>query len=99
MRSIMRHSPTAKSIITRQHLPKLAFGILALAGTLYIGIECVYAAQNQPLSASGAQAKIYSIGKEELKAYDDFMLESDPQKRAAKLYEFIQKYPKSPTSA
>ncbi len=97
MRRFIQYSSNAKFIAKLHHLPGLALGLLALAGMLYIGtdVKCVYAAQNPSRSVSGAQVHIHSIAKDEYKAYNAALLESDPQKRAARLYEFIQKYSKS----
>ena len=72
----------------------VAFTILALAGIERSDIHA-FNVQNAP-QASDESVKIYSLGKEENDSFDAAMQESDPKKRAAKLYEFIQKYPQSP---
>jgi len=83
-------------IATRDPSP-WAFAILVLAGALCTnaGANCILSAQDRPNAASGAQVQVTSISVEEFNNYNAAMNESDPQKRAAKLYAFVQKYPKS----
>ena len=52
--------------------------------------------QDKPVSASSGQVSVYSISNEESSAYDAAMGEQDAQKRAEKLYDYIQKFPQSP---
>jgi hypothetical protein len=69
-------------------------GLMAINAIQCCAISA-FEGQNKP-TVSGEPSVIYSAGKEEFDAYDAAKKESDPQRRAAKLYEFIQKYPKSP---
>ena len=78
--------------ITRD-LPRLLLGMLASAAILFTS-----AAANPALAAgvaSASQGQASYIDEEEEKAYRAATKEPDEKKRAAKLYEFIQKYPKS----
>jgi tetratricopeptide (TPR) repeat protein len=78
--------------ITRD-LTRLLLGMLALAAILFAN-----AAANPALDAgvaSAGQGQTSYIDEEEENAYRAATKEPDEKKRAAKLYEFIQKYPKS----
>jgi hypothetical protein len=81
-------------------LTALPLGIMALAAILFLGAGSSFAQadQNQPnpnISSQG-QVDVYSISDEEYNAYNTARQEPDPHRRAEGLFEFIQKYPKSP---
>jgi len=72
----------------------MVIGLLALE-LIECGSICAFDLQNKS-AASDETTGIYSAGDEEYNVYNSAINESNPQKRAAKLYEFIQKYPRSP---
>ena len=94
---IMPHLPGVRVKTITRDLPWWALGMLALAGMLYTSptANCVLAEQNQPNNVSGGQVDIYTISDDEYNAYTAAEQEPDPQKRALKLLDFLQKYPKS----
>jgi tetratricopeptide (TPR) repeat protein len=78
-------------------LPTLPLQILALAAVIFTGIATVRAdaGQAQVAVASGGQVVTSYVNDDENNAYYAAKSEPDPQKRAMKLFEFVQKYPKS----
>jgi tetratricopeptide (TPR) repeat protein len=74
--------------------PLLALGMLVLAGHRPLNAIAASDQDNPAVTATG-QVSVHLIGAEELSAYESAMGEQDPQKRADRLYEFIQKYPQS----
>jgi tetratricopeptide (TPR) repeat protein len=73
-------------------LPVCFLRISALAAILFAGAAAhrVFAYQGQ------CKIDVKFISEAEYNAFDAAKQESDPQKRASKLFDFIQKYPKSP---
>jgi tetratricopeptide (TPR) repeat protein len=72
-----------------------ALGMLVLAG-MNSPLAAAGGDQDKPGATSSGQVSVYSISNEESSAYDAAMSEQDAQKRAEKLYDFIQKFPQSP---
>jgi tetratricopeptide (TPR) repeat protein len=73
-------------------------GMLALAVALSVGIAAgsARADEKKPSPAAPGQTQGAFIEEDELNAYRAAKMEPDPHKRATKLMEFLQKYPKSP---
>jgi tetratricopeptide (TPR) repeat protein len=77
-------------------LPGVLLGILALSLFLSAAVRNARAESAGSHAAAHAQEVGKYLDEEEIKAYDEAKKEPDPQKRALKLLEFLQKYPKSP---
>ncbi len=73
----------------------LAHLLLMFGGLVVAGLSNANASAFDD-QASNSQVSVYTISDEESGAFDAAMREADPQKRAEKLYDFIQKYPQSP---
>ncbi len=75
----------------------LPLGALALAVILFGGAATGHAAADvtEENAIFGEQSQGSLVSEEEENAYRAARRETDPQKRAQKLFEFIQKYPKS----
>ena len=92
-----RHLHCVKAIPIILVLAGLPLGTLVLAAVLFSSAAVNRASANeaQEKADSGGQIQIFLIPEEEENAYRAAKREPDPQKRAQKLFEFIQKYPKS----
>jgi hypothetical protein len=79
-------------------LPVFSLPILALVAAFFAGAvtRYIFAAQDRSRNESGSQVEVRVISDDVYKAFDAAKEEPDPQKRAQKLFDFIQKYPKSP---
>ncbi len=95
--NIVLHPPGMKIITVTWNLTRLSLALLALAGVIFLsaGANRVLANQQQPEAGSSGQVEISNIGEAEYNLFTAAKQEPDPQKRAAKLIEFLQKYPKS----
>jgi tetratricopeptide (TPR) repeat protein len=95
--NILIHPSDSKIITITWNFPGLPWASLALAGMLLLsaGGNRVLANQQRPEADPGAQVDISNIGEAEYNLFSAAKQEPDPQKRAAKLIEFLQKYPKS----
>ncbi|NLV29945.1 MAG: hypothetical protein GXY47_02215 [Acidobacteria bacterium] len=82
---------TGMSTLPRR-LALTSMGWLALIAP---GALTSFGAQDPPGEA-GAQAEIHSIMSEEYDAFESARSEPDPERRAERLFEFIQKHPESP---
>jgi tetratricopeptide (TPR) repeat protein len=76
----------------------LASGAIFFAVVLFsgagIGLASVRIVPN--MIAAAGQVQTYLVAEEEEKAYRSAKQETEPRKRMEKLYDFVQKYPKSP---
>jgi tetratricopeptide (TPR) repeat protein len=92
-----RHLRCVRVIPITSILAGLSLGTLALAAVLFTiaAVNCVSADDAQEKTDSGGHIRIFLVPQEEENAYHAAKSEPDPQKRAQKLFEFIQKYPKS----
>lgn len=95
MTNIVLHRPQTR-IISRD-LPTFALRTMVFAAVFLAGAGAnrVHANQGQPKAESGGQVDVYTISDDEYNAYTAAKKEPDPQKRALKLLDFLQKYPKS----
>ena len=82
---------TGMSTLPRR-LALMSAGWLAL---LAPGTLPSFGAEHAP-GGTGAQAEIHSISSEEYDAFESARNEPDPERRAERLFEFIQKHPESP---
>jgi tetratricopeptide (TPR) repeat protein len=98
MRSRKKTLPFPGSKVERGRLEVFSLPMLALAVFFFTGDARlqVLAAQDQPKNESGNQVEIRVVSDDEYKAFEAAREETDPQKRAQKLFDFIQKHPKSP---
>ena len=89
--------PGVKIISILQNLSRLAVGLLALSGIFFHSNagNCAPAYETQSDSASAGEGQDYLIDEAEENAYRAARRETDPGKRATKLFEFYQKYPES----
>jgi tetratricopeptide (TPR) repeat protein len=74
---------------------RLAFMSVGWLALIAPGPLASFGAQDAPGEA-GAQAEIHSITSAEYDAFESARSEPDPERRAARLFEFIQKHPESP---
>jgi tetratricopeptide (TPR) repeat protein len=76
----------------------LSLPLLALAVVFFSGAAAtsVFASQDQSKSESGSRVEVRSISDDVYNEFNAARQEPDPQKRAQKLFDFIQKHPKSP---
>lgn len=79
------------------NLPKVRLGRAVLAMALLAGAAAngSIASDEKARATSGGQSQGSYIEADELDAYDAAKKEPDPRKRAVRLMEFLQKYPKS----
>lgn len=74
----------------------LQLSVWAAAFVAFAAGNLVLAYQDQPKIEPGGQVEVQYISDEEFRAFDAAKQEPDPQERASKFYDFVQKYPKSP---
>jgi tetratricopeptide (TPR) repeat protein len=94
----VHHPLKVRAVPVRRAIPCLFLGMLILAAVFFSDTRISFAlANNAPNeSAVAGQAQSSYVAEEEENAYRVAKREPDARKRAEKLYEFVQKYPKSP---
>ena len=97
-KKLVFHVGHAGAIAIAGRFTALRSAALVLAMVLCIGSAAKSARGDDKKSApvSPGQTQGFYIEEDELNAYGAAKREPDPQKRATKLMEFLQKYPKSP---
>jgi tetratricopeptide (TPR) repeat protein len=93
----VHHPYDERAVPIGRVLPGLVWAMLTLAIVLFSGTGIGFALANNALNVSAAdgQAQSSYVSEEEENAYRVAKREPDARKRAEKLYEFAQKYPKS----
>jgi tetratricopeptide (TPR) repeat protein len=98
MKKINKTIPLLRTGARRQIFPVFSLPVSALAVVFFAGAAApsIFASRDQSRNGPVSQVEVRVISDDAYKAFAAAKQEPDPQKRAQKLFDFIQKYPKSP---